>query len=235
MEGACEANHFMTPQGTAQWRSLGPTLIVSPYIVIALIDGFYKGQLATWPAVFWAHDATSKVLLPGLCMYLLHYTFNIRPQNYGLRVRGSLRIIDLLGLSALCTILLLIYFPVFYTAQRVFQAPADIVGFRSMLPTNEMRILGALYLSSSAAFFEDVFYIGIVGYVLGQNVSRKSYPYLLVVISSLLAFSTHWENGFADQIAVAVTQAVACFLYVRIGTLWPLITAHFVTDLMVFM
>jgi membrane protease YdiL (CAAX protease family) len=90
-----------------------------------------------------------------------------------------------------------------------------------------------LLLGGSAAFFEEVFFVGIFAYVARQFLNRELYPLIVVTAVALLAGSVHWEGGVANLVAATVTFGAAAMLYLRIETLWPLIVAHFVIDLIV--
>ena len=57
---------------------------------------------------------------------------------------------------------------------------------------------------------------------------------VFVVTSTALFALVHWENGAAELAAAAVYGLIAAWLYLRMGSLWPLVAAHFLIDLVAF-
>jgi len=91
------------------------------------------------------------------------------------------------------------------------------------------RIIWVL-LSFSAAFCEEIIFRG---YLLTRiRLTGKFNSWVIPVIASSLAFGlSHSYEGWAGMILISIYGGLFSFLYIRTGTLWPCIIAHFIHDL----
>jgi hypothetical protein len=206
------------------------------FFLVGFADGFYKPAVSSSTFLYWSVDLIGKVLVPTLGLYV-YQALEIRPGEYGLRAKqANLTVIDFIGLSVLCAALLALVNVLVSSFLGLFFARSTVVGsYHSMLPTGVGKAFGAVYLAASASFFEEVFFVGILGYNLSRTVARRWFPLLFPISVAVLAALIHWEGGMRNLIAAGATFGVASLLYLKIRTLWPLIVGHFLIDLVLFL
>jgi uncharacterized protein len=91
----------------------------------------------------------------------------------------------------------------------------------------DLLILGVVVNS----IFEEVF---ATGYVISALMGRYS-PWTAINVSVAIRLSYHLYQGAAGVIGIVPTGLIFAFWYARKGTLWPLITAHTLHNLYMFL
>jgi len=107
-----------------------------------------------------------------------------------------------------------------------------LFGYGQVMPADPMlhRVV-AIYFALTAAIVEELYFRGWL-YRLCQ---RAGNPQLLFVsVSTPLFALIHWENGPGDTLVAAVVGLFFALSYLELKNLWPLITAHFIIDLINF-
>jgi CAAX prenyl protease-like protein len=207
-----------------------------PFLLVGLLDGYWKIASLHLPLItFWAYDFAKWVLLPIALLALLHRFAIVMPKDYGLSADLGKR--DILGVLPfpLFSLFVVVFFTVTIT-QNLVQLPLPQFTYSQMLaPLGPLWIVGTLYLSVTAGLWESLFFIGLpwLWFSKGRSVS----PIMkcgFAGASAILFAASHWENGFANVIGVFLFQLLAVWWFFRLGTLWPVIGAHFLIDVVFF-
>ena len=216
--------------------ALGAALL--PFLLLSLGDGWYKARLhAHSPLAFWLADAGKFVVVPALSLWLLARLAGIGPAAYGMGwPRGAAR--AALGAQALLATALLWagYSLAGALAGRLLPgAPADAFGYEATLPDGGLaRAAGAFYFAATAALAEEIMLRGVLRACLERLVAPAAAAVAFVAASTALFALVHWENGAAEIAATGAYGLLAALLYLHMGSLWPLVTAHFLIDLAAF-
>ncbi len=206
-----------------------------PTIGVLLLNGYWNEPLYRASAVtFWFADGITHVAIPATMLVWLALRHDVRPRDYGLgRWRGNGG--ELLGLSLLAAALFWIsYKPVATFFGHLLQAEGALVTYIDVMPAEPLaRFLVAFYFSLSAAIFEEIMYRGLphLYFMRGWQAPR---PGCYLIGSTVLFGMAHWENGVHEILGTACLGLFACMLYLKIRTLWALIGAHFVVDMVSF-
>ena len=175
------------------------------------------------------------MILPIAGIVILSRKFKIGPGDYGfvsIQKSGA----SAFNFITLAWVTLLLFSAYELTSKYLwrhsnFARPE--VTYRHFIPNGPARPYVLLYFSITASLVEEMFYRGMFWRALSGLSSRYRVG-LYVIGSSVLFGAIHWENGWPEVIAASVFGIVACLIYHRIHTLWPLVLAHFVTDLRAF-
>jgi membrane protease YdiL (CAAX protease family) len=213
-------------------------LALAPLVTIGILDGLYKGALyAATPAGFWVADAAKFLLLPAIALAALARVADIRPRDYGLRwPRTRAQRADLAGATLLGVIALPMVYEVAtslcWQLLRDDEAPA--FAYAATLPAaGPLRWLAVAYFALTAGVVEEILFRGLPWLWLSGRPGLPARQTLFVIGTSLLFALTHWENGLPELLATGAYGIAAAFLYLRLGSLWPLVAAHVVTDLFI--
>lgn len=199
------------------------------------LDGYFKADLFQWsPQYFWLFDFTKFVLIPGVCLVALATWSDVKPRHYGLG-RPALSGAQLLAAGIVVTLVMKgIYYYASHLAWRAFDVPAPAFSYSQTIPPGWTGKLVAVYFAGTAAFVEEIYYRGLPWLLLGSRDTSGMRKLAYVLISSGFFAAIHWENGTPELVATFIYGVAACLWYLRLGTLWPLVLAHFVIDLWVF-
>lgn len=206
-----------------------------PTIGVLLLNGFWNEPLyRASTTAFWLADGVSHVVVPALMLIWLAVRHDLKPRDYGLaRWRGERG--ELFGLTFLAVGLFWVsYKPVATFFGHLLQSEGVPVTYADVMPTQaSARLFVAVYFSLSAAVFEEVMYRGLphLYFMRGWGAAR---PGLYLLCSTVLFGMAHWENGVHEIFGTACLGLFACALYLKIRTLWPLIGAHFVVNMVSF-
>jgi membrane protease YdiL (CAAX protease family) len=216
--------------------ALGAALL--PFLLLSLVDGWYKGRLHDHsPLAFWMADAAKFVFVPLVSLWLLRRLAGIGPSGYGLALpRGAARG-SLAAETLVATVLLWAGYSLAegLAARLLPGAPADAFGYDAALPGGGLaRAAGTLYLAITAALAEEVMLRGVLRAWVERVVAPPRRATVFVLASATLFALVHWENGAAELVAAAVYGLIAASLCLRMGSLWPLVAAHFLIDLVAF-
>lgn len=199
-----------------------PALIAAPVSYHVLPAWFGEGYS------YWVVDFFARVAIPLLCLYAL-YKKDVGPKYYGLpRSLGGFKIAEFLSVSFLCTLAFLASNIVDAGARTYFSIdPIGDPGLR--LGRDGFGTLTVVYYATTAAFFDEVLFRGVLGAVFLANrtlVNTISY----IVISTSLFTIAHSGSDLAGTISYLYVGIVSAIAYVLLRNLWPLIVAHFITD-----
>src|SRR5262245_26072439 len=207
-----------------------------PFLVVGLLDGYWKiASLRVPLVIFWAYDFAKWVLLPIALLALLHRLAVVMPKDYGLSADLGKR--DILGVLPfpLFSLFVVNFFAVGIT-QSLVQLPLPQFTYAQMLASlGPLWIVGTFYLAVTAGLWESIFCIGLpwLWFSRGRSVSSTAKCGFAVATAILFAAS-HWENGFAGLVGAFLFQLLAVWWFFRLGTLWPVIGAHFLIDVVYF-
>lgn len=181
---------------------------------------------------FWLYDAFIRVAIPIICLSMLFWN-GVHPRDYGMgRILGKYTVTEFISVSFLCSLGFLFYVIVDAVARAVLDvAPSAklAVGFGGAKPT----IVAAVYFALAAAVFEEVFFRGVLAFAfLDKRTLVRVVLYVLT--SSILFASAHVNSDLPGLVALAYMGVFAGVAYVLLQNLWPLVVAHFCTDLFVF-
>lgn len=207
-----------------------------PFIVLGLLDGFWKIAFLRGPLIyFWAYDFAKWFLLPVLLLAVLHRLAFVLPRDYGLSADlGKRDILYVLPLP-LITLFVINFFAAMASG-ILLAPPKPPLNYSVMLaPLRELWIVGTLYLSATAGLWESIFLIGLPWFWFSRNrvVSARA-TRAFTFATGILFAAGHWENGVANVMGAFVFQLGAVYWYLRLGTLWPIIGAHFLIDVVYF-
>ncbi len=202
------------------------------------MDGIYKGRLyALSPLAFWAADATKFVVVPALSLWLLARLGRIGPASYGLAlpVRQAPETLAAETLGA-CVLLWACYSLAQALAGLLLPGPPPwAFSYEDALPwAGPGRAAGTLYFAATAALAEEVMLRGVLRAWVERVVAPARAAGVFMGLSASLFAVLHWESGAAELLATAVYGLTAAWLYLRRGSLWPLVASHFLIDLVAF-
>jgi membrane protease YdiL (CAAX protease family) len=200
------------------------------------LNGTWNGPLyAASPPAFWLLDAFTHVVLPaGLLIWLAH-SHGITPMQYGLRMPRH-GITDFVGLTCLATVILwLCYRPVAAFFGNLLGSEAESFTYLEAMPAQfGARLIIGVYFSASAALFEEIMYRGLPYLYLEGYVARRSLTAVYTGCSAVLFGMAHWENGLHEVVATFSLGCAACVFYAKTRTLLPLLMAHFLIDIVMY-
>ncbi len=177
--------------------------------------------------IFWSLDIFFRVVIPLLCLFMLS------KKGTGLTEFGlsspirRYSVPQFLALCFVCALGFLSYIVVDNIARTFFPSAVD-VGYLKM-PTGASGLFVSAYYVAASAFFEEVFFRGVLGYVLLVN--RKLI--WIVAYISVSAFSfvfAHLVTDPASIVALSYLGIGSAVLYVALRNIWPLVIAHAIND-----
>lgn len=207
--------------------------VAAPFILLSLVDGIWKIPLSSSGPIInlWIYDLIKWVLVPVALLITLHRLAFVQAREYGLSADlGKRDIIYVLPIPLI--ILFLTHFITGGVADHVLGYPRPPFDHSNMLGAlGRLWIAGTIYLSATAGLWESVFLIGLpwLWFSRGRTVSARATSAFALVISLIFA-AGHLENGMPNAIGAFFFQLVAVYWYLRLGTLWPIIGAHFLID-----
>lgn len=211
-------------------------IAIAPFVLLSIVDGFFRGALQNSPALFWLFDPFKFVVLPIAALLWLARTFFVTPDKYGLAsVAEHESWLQFLGFTLFLTALLyLIYQAADMFFWMLFGRPETASFYKNMAPTGLLRVPVVLYFAATAGLVEEIFFRALPLLYLQQRFP-KSIPTGLYVLSTSALFGvSHWENGAHEVLATFTYGIFASLFYVKLRDLWPLVGAHALIDLWVF-
>ena len=206
------------------------------FAVTGLLDGFLKIQLIQGPLIgYWAFDVMKWLVLPALLMFAVHRAARVAPRDYGLAADLGARDI----LSVMPVPLFILFLVGWFTgniANAMLGYPKPPFSNQEMLSVlGPLWIVGTLYFSVTAGFWESIFLIGLPWLWFSQGRRMPAHSIRIFCLVSALIFAAgHWENGLPNVISVFAFQLCAVWWFVRLQTLWPIIGAHTLIDVYYF-
>lgn len=204
----------------------------------SLLNGVYNGPLYRLnPGLFWVADFILYVLAPVTITAMLAKSARIFPKHFGLKIPpfGGFEAIPT---SILFAVVLCIAYEFSKYVGWIFTwqwyAEPDF-SYGAATPNGVFRPLVILYWSVTAGLMESVFYIGLPWYLWRNlfGIDQRRRTFLLV--SSAVFAAVHWEQGLHNVIAAFAFGFVACLLYWKINDLWPIVGAHTLIDIVLFL
>src|SRR3990170_1800496 len=77
-------------------------ILSAPFLLVNLLDGITKPELAAFAHLYWSYDVTKWVLLPATTLFALRIWCGSRASAYGLQIPGRQH--SLGALWALCVL-----------------------------------------------------------------------------------------------------------------------------------
>ena len=210
---------------------------VSPYLVLAILNGFYLPPLfAASPVAFWIIQVMQYWLLPLAILCLFYTKLGIAPGDYGLSAATpGYPAWEMLGAGIFSALLLVIVSTLFWVAGAAFFGHEDFrFSFNEVVPDGKLRPLVVLYLACTAGFVEEVMFRGVVWRAFVEMPFKRYKMPAYVVVSSLVFALVHWEQAAAGMVSSFGFGLVAAMLYLRLRNLWPMIAAHTLVDVYYF-
>lgn len=227
--GAVSVRGSRSPRKAAQVWVLG--LACAAVYLPLLLNGLYLPHLAGQPWAYWTADFLAWVVLPSAMALWLWRAHGLSPSGYGLGPPPPLS-----WLAVPATVATLVFAATYLAGRelgRLMGGVTDGQGYSIMLPDSPGRVLGQAYLSLTAAVIEETLFRGAMFRLLDGHRDRVR-AVLYVAVSTGLFASIHWENGWSEVANTGLVGLLACVMYLRWRDLWPLLIAHFVTDMLAF-
>lgn len=210
--------------------------VAVPFILLLVFDGLWKTPLLKISLLwFWAYDFLKWVVVPAVSLFVLHRLTRISPRQYGLSAEFG--IADVVILSALPLItLFFLHFLVFTFVDRAIDHDTSYFYHYDVLkPLGKLWAVGTLYMSAAAELCESLFFIGLPWLWFNRESAATRYQSLSFAFVTACLFATgHLENGIPNASGAFVFQLLAVWWYLKLRTLWPVIIAHFLIDVVWF-
>ena len=100
--------------------------------------------------------------------------------------------------------------------------------FRYLPSETVLRILAVTYLSSTAAFFEELFFRGMAYVVWMQEPEKRQSFYIFFAV--FLFAIIHWRNGAQGVFATLFIGALAAMIFAKTRDLKSVVVGHFVVN-----
>ena len=215
----------------ATWRVLlaaSPVFLGGPALALLITEGTLSG------AALAAYDVAVRVVLPTICLALLltRSGLTIRELGFPSKMRGNLSVAEFIAAAFISSFLC--YTWVLFNNVLAVSMFSDIPPSRidPLLVGGIPPIVAMIYYLSTAPFFEEVFYRGVLGAALLPDHAYAPITYILV--SAVLFGAAHATNGeYYSFVSTAYFGAVAATIFVVTRNIWLVIIPHFVTDLVV--
>ncbi|MEQ1878112.1 MAG: type II CAAX endopeptidase family protein [Bdellovibrionia bacterium] len=107
---------------------------------------------------------------------------------------------------------------------RLFRFPA--------YPTNSDKFFDLTFGVALVAISEEIIFRGVLLTYLTKRI--KFEPKTAAMISILLFSAIHWSSGPATLITTFVWAFLPTYSFFRVGSIYPSIVAHFITDFVAF-
>ena len=215
-------------------RLVGYALLSLPFLVW-LFNGIYNPVLWRYgPAVFWTVDFVAMSAVPAAALAWMYLAWRVSPRDYGLPMppRPDVRTAAT-ALFLACSL---------YVATLVVYRFLWLVGlgndpafqWRDAMPGGAAGVFVLLYMSAQAGFFESIFFIGLPSMLSRRVPFLARHTGLVAFIASAVFALNHWEQAAAGVAGAFVFNVLAYACYRRLTTLWPIVVAHFLVDVLCF-
>lgn len=204
--------------------------VVICYLVLPMVNGYFI-YLHNAKTLYWFLDGLVNCVIPAIVIFLFlkRYKWNEIGFQWPNKIEEWFNFIGItIGISILIPVLFS------FVVNRIIIAPkSDLLvlyksSFRDLLNWVIPRPFLIVYMSISAAFFEEVFYKGVLPKIISFHFKSKP----LVVLLSCMIFSVmHWEQGFSGTINAFIYCYGTFLLYLHVKNLLPFIIGHFLIDL----
>jgi membrane protease YdiL (CAAX protease family) len=229
-----EPSQFQIESGNADfrptiltWVNLGILLLIYP--AISLTAGGQK-------TLEYLRDITQPMLLFMLVTTVM-FQWMVFLINYGgvyterTRLRGlglkKIRLVDFGWAAAfLLASNLILAGLAWFLAQIGLPMPGEI---QMLIPTETSGKLIWVIVALTAGFCEEIAFRGYIMTRLRLLAGLKSWV-IPAVVSALVFGSCHYYQGLPGFIVISVYGMLFALLYIRTGSLWPCIIAHFFQD-----
>ena len=223
---------------TVQISGVRIVSLTSIPIAGALLNGLYNGPLYRLnPSLFWAADLALFVLAPAAILYWLAKFARILPKNYGLTFPPYGGFESVATSLFLAIVLAVVYEATKYVGWaftwRWYVEPDFNYG--AATPAGILKPLVACYWAITAGLVESVFYIGLPWYLWRNHFGLAHRRRLFLWVSAAIFAAVHWEQGPHNVVAAFAFGLTACLIYWKINDLWPIVGAHALVDLVLFL
>jgi membrane protease YdiL (CAAX protease family) len=207
---------------------------IFPFAALALLNGFYKLPLhRVGPAWYWLADVLQFVAVPLLCAWFVLRPAGIDWRALGLQPERHAKRVSRGTLLFTAAFILLITWPMARVAFAFGWQYADELP--QVLPAAWWpRVLVAAYMAVSAALVEEVAFRALPWLYVREVVAPRWRRAVYLVGSTLFFALIHVEQGPAGVISAGWFGWMAAVFYLRLGSLWPAVLAHFALDFLIF-
>jgi len=210
-------------------------------IILWVSNGFFIEYLVK---IWWAYflvDILSYVFIPLGCLYGLNKLYNVSPIKYGIDIgsfkpgfNGKEKFTDYLQ-----TILILcsIYFVLWFIGVYFDLYDKGIYNELDYEFGKLQTYLFVFYLSFTAAVFEEIFYRGLIFYIVKKYIEDKEsmlFKLVYVLGSSIIFGVAHFEYSTYEMITAFIFGSLLAMFFMYEKDLIPLILAHFIIDIFLF-
>lgn len=214
--------------------------VTLPLLIFWFTNEFLYSSLSAHLSLQFGLVTLSGVILPGaMCWYLLSKQILSR-KELGIDSQDTRQFIED---CVVCIPAFFILWKVLIGLFWTFLWPYDWVLHRhlfsyvSMIPQGFIgHFLTCFYLSITAAVVEEFYFRGVLrfsAYALIPN--KQTAKWVFILGSSLLFGLIHWKSGLTTTVSAFCFGLATARMYLWTNSLWPLMTAHFVTDMVGFM
>jgi membrane protease YdiL (CAAX protease family) len=174
---------------------------------------------------YWTQQVITQLIAPAAGLYVL-YRLGVVPTAYGLanpfrRWRPG----KFLAIAVACTLVMSAYVLVYSLLIYV-----DILSAPDEQTSAEYSgVALSFYHGANAAFFEEIYFRGLLAYLLRFEKS-KTRSLLYVVVSAIVFAMSHLDIDAATLVSLLYFGVVAALLYVKVRNIWPLIIAHLIIN-----
>jgi membrane protease YdiL (CAAX protease family) len=209
-------------------------IVVLIVLIPHLINGFYNQQLieVSLP-IYYLIRLISTLFIPLIGIIILSKKCSYNRTDFGLVISNKLKSIWGILLATFMVALFWYFFPIFYYQRlehlliKLF--PTDFLKMPFQVTASKYSILLSIFLAISAGFFEEIYYRSILFKILKD---RKMNTVLIILLSSLIFTSAHWESGIHYLPLVFMTTVFLMWFYAKFRTVIPLIAVHIIVDLL---
>jgi membrane protease YdiL (CAAX protease family) len=207
-------------------------IAAAPVLLSGLVAGFYSELFMTNPGIFWIYDLINWIVVPGICLTIIIGSLKVKPADLGLvSIRHENLTAHALGRLATTVVLFLSFVVVQAVFFRILPPTNTIFNYVDLIPKGALGKVSALYLAVTAAFVEEIFYRGVLKWVMVNENPGKGAAAAYVVFSAVLFGLNHWGQGSFKVLATIYLGVITALLYLRFKNLWYLIAAHLLFNL----
>ncbi len=208
------------------------TLIATPILLSGFLSGFYIDYLKINPTIFWIHDIFIWLVLPASCLLLIYKKTQLRAPMLGLSL-ASIEQFDTQTLwRVVVTVLLFLSFIPIQNFLGFFLPPSTAAFTYNEIFPSGLGKLPTFYFAVTAALVEELFYRGLLKWIIVDGNDKFATRAYYVLISATLFGLNHWSQSLFKVIATTYLGVIAAILYLRFRSLWYVLLGHFLVNML---
>lgn len=224
-------------------------LLVLIPILIWITNGFYIKELLKNVIIYYIFDLFSYVVIPCISLALLYKIYGLSPTKYGIdidsirmlfsKAKGSRtynykvaikREVFIYSASIICVAYFLLWAIGYYF--RLYDE--SIYKALDYEFSAVQKTIFVIYLSLTAALFEEVFYRGLMFYLLSISFQGFALKIIYIMMSSMLFSIAHFEYSSYEMIRAFFMGLIMSYVFYKYRDLFPLIFSHFMINVIAF-